>query len=373
MISKVSAMLKHGLGYKTNQKILVLESDDWGSNRMPSKEIFEELKKAGIIHDHMPYGDRYDKYDTIANENDLAGLFEVLHSVKDIHGSPAKLTPVSVVANPDYEKIKANGFNTYDYELFTDYLKKRGDFDEVMKLWYEGIKGGFFVPQFHGREHLNVTKWMQALQSKHADTMYCFERGVYGAPNINGEIFLAAYDYNKPDELPLLEQITADGLNKFEEIFGFRATYFVPPNGPLSSKLNGSLHQQGIQGIQTSRLIYSEPVGGGKFSKRLRYLGRKSKYGQSYFLRNAFFEPNDNIYTDPVGKCMSDITIAFKYNKPAIVGTHRVNFIGALHEENRTVGLLQLKQLLTNISKEWPDIIFMTSGELLSLIKQKDA
>lgn len=362
----VSHSLKNLLGFKTNHKIVVIESDDWGSIRMPSCEVFEALKAMGLAFDN----NRYHKYDTLANANDLTDLFNVLNSVKDINGNPAKMTPVSVVANPDYNKIETSGFKEYHYELFTDTLKKRGE-EKVLKLWHEGIDGGFFVPQYHGREHLNVDKWMKALREGHKDTHMGFKQGVYGVPLKNNETYLAAYDFFNPDEIELLKNITIDGLKQFENVYGFRANYFVPPNGPLSSKLNETFAKEGIRGIQTARFIYSEPTGYGKTRKRLRYFGKKTSFKQVYTLRNAIFEPNETSGISWVEKCINDIQNAFKYKKPAVISSHRVNYIGALVPENRASGLRQLSELLKKILKKWPDVLFLTSGELTQLMIKK--
>jgi hypothetical protein len=59
---------------------------------------------------------------------------------------------------------------------------------------------------------------------------------------------------------------------------------------------------------------------------------------------------------------------AFRWNKPAIIGMHRINFIGSLVRENRELNLVMLKKLITLILKEWPDVEFMTSDELGKLI-----
>ena len=34
-------------GWRTNRHIVVIESDDWGSIRMPSKEVYDKLKTYG--------------------------------------------------------------------------------------------------------------------------------------------------------------------------------------------------------------------------------------------------------------------------------------------------------------------------------------
>ena len=107
-------------GWHTRRKIVVLESDDWGSIRMPSKEVFNKLKFEGF----HPESDPYLKYDSLASENDLFELFEVLSSVKDKNGNTAIITANTVMANPDFKKIRESGFNTYFYEPFTETLKR---------------------------------------------------------------------------------------------------------------------------------------------------------------------------------------------------------------------------------------------------------
>jgi hypothetical protein len=213
---------------------------------------------------------------------------------------------------------------------------------------------------------------MKALKEGHESTNIAFKYGVYGislkTPQNREDSYLAAYDFYEPSEIDLLKGITIDGLNQFEKVFGFRSSYFVPPNGPLSSHLHKTLAKAGIKAIQTGRFIYSEPVGYGKSRKRLHYLGKKNKYGQIYTLRNVIFEPNDQPQVDWVTKCMREIEQVFSWHKPAIISSHRVNFIGALHPENREHGLKLLEQLLKQITKKWPDVEFQTSRELSNLI-----
>ena len=51
--------------------------------------------------------------------------------------------------------------------------------------------------------------------------------------------------------------------------------------------------------------------------------------------------------------------------------SHRVNFVGGLSTENKTHGLKQLRKLLMEIVKKWPDAEFMTFEELAIQIKGK--
>ena len=57
--------------------------------------------------------------------------------------------------------------------------------------------------------------------------------------------------------------------------------------------------------------------------------------------------------------------------KPAVVDTHRVNYIGSIVENNRRENLMLLDQLLTQIKRRWPDVQFMSSDQLAQLYKGK--
>ena len=72
-------------GWQTKRKIVIIESDDWGSIRMPSKEAFKRLQKAGIPVEKCPMN----SYDSLASEEDLSALFQVLQTVKDKNKNPA--------------------------------------------------------------------------------------------------------------------------------------------------------------------------------------------------------------------------------------------------------------------------------------------
>ena len=122
-IKQILRFLSSIPGWRTNRKIIVIESDDWGTVRMPSRMVYEKLLKAGL---NLNGGDglRYSLYDSLESQADLEGLFQVLFSFRDFNDSPAVITANSVVANPDFKKIKESGFQRYYYEPFTETLNK---------------------------------------------------------------------------------------------------------------------------------------------------------------------------------------------------------------------------------------------------------
>jgi hypothetical protein len=356
-------------GWRTNRKILVIESDDWGSIRMPSIEVYNLLRAEGI---NVTGGDskRYNLYDTLASYDDLKLLFELLSSFKDKVENSCVFTAICVVANPDFQKIKGNNFREYYYEPFSKTLSRYYHDNKSFELWNKGIASRIFVPQFHGREHLNVAAWMRALQRNDRETLLGFEHGVWGynPKSFFGSplSYLAAFDLYDPGDLTIQDRAITEGLDLFHELFGYEATFFVPPNGPFNTSLEKTAAKCGIKYISTAK-IQIEPQGNGKKRKILHWLGQHNKYNQCYTVRNCIFEPSQS-GKDWVSSCLRDIEIAFRWHKPAIISTHRVNYIGTLSRKNRENGLRQLKLLLTSILKNWPDIEFMTSDQLGDLI-----
>jgi hypothetical protein len=351
------------------RKIVVFESDDWGSIRMPSVESFRKLEKAGLNlvgRDAL----RYNQNDTLASPEDLTKLFTVLSSVKDKNSNYAVFTPISIVGNPDFQKIKDSCFSKYYFEPFTETLKKYSGREGSFDLWKEGIARKIFVPQMHGREHLNISAWMRALRDNDKYTLLAFEEGCWGflpdQSRFPGVDFQAAFLFKDLSELDFQKKIIEDGLNLFESLFGYRAEYFVPPNGPFNNSNNKTLFENGIKYRSVSK-IQSEPFGNGRYKKVIHWLGQKEGNGLKYITRNCFFEPCQS-GKDWVDSCMNDINISFRWGKPAIISTHRVNYIGALNPTNRVNGLKQLSILLGKIIKKWPEVEFITTPELGALI-----
>lgn len=346
-------------GWQTNRKIVVIESDDWGSIRMPSKEVYFKFVDEGL---NLSSTD-YNRFDTLESNEDLSRLFDVVRSFKDVYGNHPIITANMVVANPDFKRIRESDFSEYSFEPVTETLKRYPGRDKVISLWKSGKEEGLFHPQYHGREHVNVTRWMEALRNRSRNIMIAFdhETTFSGKGDYN---FMEVLDFNHLDDLIFMKESLVEGLDLFEDLFGFRSRSFIPPCYVWDSEIEKSLYFNGIRYIQ-GLYVQSVPTGTfGNYRKKYHFLGSKNTHGQYYLIRNVFFEPTLYRLSDPVGECLHRISIAFKWHKPAIICTHRINFMGALESRNREKNLKLLNQLLERILKTWPDVEFMTSNEL---------
>ena len=364
------ANLKNLPGTKTKRKLVVIYVDDYGSIRVRDKEAYRNLLKAGLAVDKTRYG-----YDTLCTTEDLQMLFDVLTSVKDKNGHHAVFTPFANIANPDFEKIKASGFQQYYREPFTETLERMGKaYDGVYDLWRQGISEGIFRPEYHGTEHISVWKFMKALQEGHRSTMLSFENGSVCAPFFKDEPAIdhptAVFDIVKASDNEALKEDVRVGLKMFEELLGYRAVQFTPGASIYSPLLHGALAENGIKSIHVER-YKAYPLGEGKFVKSFLYTGKKNKAGQRYIVRNCVFEPfldNGSHNTDAVAICLQNIEAAFCMHSPALISTHRVNFAGAIESTHRSQSLNDLRLLLTEIVKRWPDVEFVSGSQLSGIL-----
>ncbi|MDO9254583.1 MAG: hypothetical protein Q7U54_03650 [Bacteroidales bacterium] len=372
MLQKLKSIITQNIhnfqGWNTKRKIVVIESDDWGTIRMPSKETYNTLLKSGMRVDKCVYN----RYDSLASEEDLSALFEVLMHFKDINGKSPVITANTIVANPDFNKIKASGFKEYHYELFPETLKRYPDHSNSFLLWKQGLQEDIFVPQFHGREHVNIHRWMSALQSNLPETRLAFELELFGiSTHITTEkrrSYMAALDFDSLSELESQKMILTDGLNQFEKIFGYYSSSFIATNHVWNSAIETELFQAGIRFIQGSSSQY-QPLGNNKPYKKIRHrLGEKNDSGQIYLTRNCSFEPSMHKNKHIIKDCINDMASAFRWNTPAIISAHRLNFIGSIVEENRIENLKLFAELIRIAQDKWPQIEFMSSEQLGNLI-----
>lgn len=356
-------------GWRTNQKIIVIESDDWGSIRMPSLEVYNRCLRSGYRVDLRPY----ERYDSLASKDDLELLFDLLISFKDQRGTNPVITANCVAANPDFDKIKQSNFREYHYELITETFKKYPDHHNNLEIWKKGNTDGIFYLQFHGREHLNARVFLAALRQNDEDAVFAFEHKMPGSipkgtKDVGNKYVDAFRSFSEAHKREILETII-DGLNLFEKLFGFRSSSIMPINYTWSNDFDGSVSYSGIefyQGVRKFRESLVE-LGGPKFGNRI--LGKRNEYGQLNLVRNCAFEPSVYNNIDSVNRCLKEISVAFALHKPAVISSHRLNYVGTIDLHNRDKNLVLLKRLLSSILKKWPEVRFMSTVELGHYIK----
>ncbi len=357
-------------GWRTTKKIVVFESDDWGAIRIPSQDVLKKLCTSGISVD-----DPFSKFDSLESQADLEQLFYTLKSVRDTNGSNPVFSANCVISNPDFEKIANSGFKQYYYESVIESFRKYSNHSNCFALWQDGLKDNIFYPQYHGREHLNPSRWLTLLNSNNTDFKYAFALSTY-AINYNESInkrnnLMAALDYDDDVQKKEVQKAVLDGLNLFNELLGIKSISFTPPCYIWDLDIERILAEQGIRFIKTSK-IHKIPNSGKNYIKRFHYTGEKNSFQQYYQVRNCYFEPALRPDLNWIKACINSMEISFRYHKPAIISTHRLNYIGSIDESNRRRNLRLLKELLQNIVLKWPEVEFMNSTDLGNMISKSN-
>lgn len=349
--------------YRTDRHIVVFESDDWGSIRMPRREGWEELLQMGYAVDRRPY----ERYDTLESPTDLEALFDVLRKHVDSNGNHPTITANMLMVNPDFEKIKQTRFLEYHYEPIADTYKRYFGDSGVLELMRQGIDEGVFMPQSHGREHFNVARWMKGLQGGDEDLLTSFQFGICGiAPKVHpekGNLIMNALHVESDEEQYAIDCIVAEGLQLFKELWGFPSKTFVAPCYLWNERIEKVLANGDVRLIQTERFSKST----NKTPRRYFYAGLRNPYGQVYSIRNCHFEPATRVGGESVKTMLLQVDKVFAQHKIAVFSTHRINYVGGIDERNRANTLEVLDLFLSQLVKEYPDIEFLSSNQLVDL------
>jgi hypothetical protein len=358
-------------GWRTNRQLIVFESDDWGAIRVRDAATLQAMAKMGL---RLPRS-AHDHFDCLECRSDLDSLFNVLDANRSRRHAPPTFTFNTVMGNPDFQRIKEDNFSRFSHEgLFQSYLRYQGD--DLRPSWERAIQASLIKPQFHAREHLNVDLWLNDLREGYPETRLAFDCDFYAlTTNTSSSTqrhYLAAYWPESAAHLQKIKAIVVDGLSMFEREFGFRSRSFIACNYLLPEEVEAAIAAEGVELIQGKRASLTRTTAE-TGTALTGYTGFRNQYGQIYSARNVRFEPFQGGSRDWVASAMRQIGRAFSWGTPAIVSTHRVNYVGGLDPTNRDRNLKLLDLLLKKILTSWPDVEFITSDELLSCIIHKPA
>ncbi len=354
------------------RKVIVFQSDDWGlCSFCPDLEAFNAL--FANSNDKKIYENGRS---TLESPNDMERLFQILLKYKGGDGKPVVFQPAYIMSNPDYDAIKSSGYKVYSDMVIPKVPSRwqRGDFIAKAK---EGIEKKIWHPVFHGNTHFNSFKWMEFVKSGDKTTITAFNyqvsKNVY-RPN----------DYEFDPELRTEQQELSIslGIKRFYDVFGYFPKSAIAPTYVWQNRTERIFSKYGIKIIQGKN---HQVINRNFFTKirgKLANITGKKAYDKPWQISMCDHNPrldiyylNRNVYFEPFGnknakhgaeKAFKDIVSAWERNEPAIVCTHRINYV---YLDNNWVkeSLNQLEILLAKIQNEHPEAIYMTDEELVSI------
>ncbi len=348
--------------WRSPRRVLVIESDDWGALRIRDKRTWRALSRLGLDVSHP-----YDRYDCLETKGDLDAIFNVLTTFRDERGRPPIITFNTVMGNPDFGRILECGFESYHHlDLVRSYERHGGE--DLVPALKAAAAENLACAQFHAREHLNVPLWMKDLRDGRAATLAAFEHEYYALtlPFVGGTRqtnYLAAFWVEDAGQLREAHERLTAGLKLFAESFGYVSRTWIPCNYVTPVDLEAAAAAAGVMLLQGQRgqLV---PDGSGCTTTTRRWTGKRNNFGQLYGVRNIFFEPFLDPDHDWVSSALSEVDEAFSCHTPAIVSSHRVNYVAGMSTGHRDRNLGMLRALLTGVLARWPDVLFVSSHEL---------
>jgi len=162
------------------------------------------------------------------------------------------------------------------------------------------------------------------------------------------------------------EEVVRDSIRLYEEQFDCCPVSTVAPNYCWTDRVERVWVECGIRYVQGT-LCQVCPTEHG-FVERPHYLGERSVTGCLYLVRNCTFEPAIEL-DKCLRRCLNEVALAFHFHQPALISTHRMNYVGSIDPTHRSRSLELLAQLLSGILGRWPDVWFISTRELGAMIE----
>jgi hypothetical protein len=191
--------------------------------------------------------------------------------------------------------------------------------------------------------------------------------GIPNHPAMKNVSFNQSFAFWSENEITLHKEIIKDGLDLFQQVYGYPSLTFTPPAQQLHVDLYPFVSSLGVIGLDKVRNT-TRHLGNGKYIKESNIMGDSITPTATTIVRNCVFEPTDDRGFDWVNYTFKQVQAAFYWNKPAIISSHRVNYCGFIDEKNRALGLKNLKALLNKIVVAYPDVEFVSVDEIAKMI-----
>jgi len=258
-------------------------------------------------------------------------------------------------------------------------LWERGDFIAKAK---EGIAEGIWHPVYHGNTHFNRFKWMELARARNKETISGFRHQI-SIDTSDG----SSYEYDPELSSAQQESSISTGIRRFYDVFGYYPKSAIAPTYVWQDRTERILAKYGIKIIQGKNLQEIRRSFFAKVRGKLtNWAGRKS-YDKPWQISMGDYNPKlklyylkRNVYFEPFGKsdarhgaegAYRDIVSAWENNEPAVVCTHRINYV-YLDDRWISENLRQLDLLLSKIQSNHPEAVYMTDRDLIQLYEAKE-
>jgi hypothetical protein len=339
-------------------RAVVIESDDWGlAGFVPDGEAWSGLDRQALETGSFPpvYW-----LSTLEDSLMVSALNTVLARHEGRDGRPAVFQPNYVMSSLAYVQ---DTWTRFDLPNFPPSYQRPGLWEAV----HRGIADGTWYPEFHATWHYDPdVRKQEALGNDFARQVT--SRGIMLFPGSEGARELGAWRSRQE-----LEGDLDHSLAVFLNLFGRKVNAVMAPDYHWDGRIESMWENRNLRVIQGKREQINPAWGSGSAARVRKYLDRQwSRWrhsGRIYLERNCRLEPVQA--PDPaavVKACVADTRKAWAAGQPAIVESHRINFV---HTDSALVaaGLAALDRYLGEISNDPAGApVYLTDHELAQLL-----
>jgi hypothetical protein len=336
-------------------KPVVIQSDDWGlCGFFPETTNLTESQK-----EILNPGDFPAVYwtSTLEDSTDVAVLSSMLKTHIDRDGLPALFQANYITSSLQFNSDCWNEFNIP--ELHPAY-KRPGLWNAVKSA----IDAGTWKPELHGRWHYDprVMKNTIPQNSLLADLN---KQGVLLFPGC-----MSAFELGKNSDIGSVNDELQQSVEIFKNLFGYIPNSVIAPDYVWNGRDEKSWKHVGIKAIQAKR----EQRWQGDFrqlSRIMKLLERSFKriYEREiiYIERNCRLETAQSSAPETVTiNCYEDVIASWSLNQPAVIETHRINFVSLISSIQES-GVQALDDLLSRLQIN--NVVWLCDDEISQLAK----
>ena len=342
-------------GFHFDRPIVILQSDDWGRVGVRDREGLEELRSAGVALGERPY----DFY-TLETAQDLEQLRLMLIRHQDSSGRHPSVVMNFILANPDFAKMKEDGFRKIHLLPLCEGLPTGWIRPGLMEAYREGIADGVFQPALHGATHFSRTAVERSATADGERGDLLRKLWQAGTPYIHWRMPWIGYEYWDPEVAEDQRFLTADQQGELiGKTVGFFAKMFstlprsaCAPGYRANRDTQQAWEQHGIRVAQNGPGTYLPPHFDGGHVLQLS--------------RTIEFEPA----TDPVFSlelCVQQAVHCFQRGIPAIVSVHSINFHSSV-QDFRSGTIKLLEEFLTALESKYTDLLYLHDEDVYQLV-----
>ena len=315
--------------------VLIIESDDWGAG---------PAEQAGAI-------------------NKIA---RILGNFADGGGRRPVMTLGMILATADGEKTQSSG--NYHRQIIS--MDTHGSLLGAIR---SGIEAGVFSVQLHGMEHFWPAALLAASKQDDAVNTWLVHSPEYQTedlpPSLQSRWIDASVLPARRLSIAAVKQAVQEEVRAFEDIFGTVADVAVPPTFVWNKDVESAWARAGVAVIVTPGCRYETRDGEGLPAGKGRavYNGQSGENGIVYLVRDAYFEPS---FGHTARQALDAMSAKTSQGRPTLLETHRFNFLGT--EKEKKFALDELEQLLRMSLTEFPNLAFLSSGKLATILKNRD-